>query len=146
VVLGGRLARAALVGYAALTAVALLWPSSDVQSQVVQALSDALGSLGVPDRLVGFDRLEVLMNAVIMVPLGFLGSAVFLGTGWRTWAAYGFVGSLVVELLQALVLPARQASWSDVVANTLGLLTGAMLFAAIGPMLRSARGKTENGE
>jgi VanZ family protein len=44
-----------------------------------------------------------------------------------------------VEVLQGLVLPGRQAAYSDVVANTAGILVGAVLYRAIRPMLRHRR-------
>ena len=49
---------------------------------------------------------------------------------WRDWTAVGFAASFVVEVAQALVLDARPATHSDVVANTLGTLVGALLAVA----------------
>ena len=46
---------------------------------------------------------------------------------WRDWTAVGFAASFVVEVAQALVLDTRAATHSDVVANTLGILVGALL-------------------
>jgi VanZ family protein len=46
---------------------------------------------------------------------------------WRDWTAFGFCLACLVELLQGLLLPGRHASFSDVVANTLGALLGALL-------------------
>jgi len=70
------------------------------------------------------------MNAVIIAPVSFLGSMVHPAFGWRDWTAYGFAGSATVEAVQLLLLPERNASFSDVVANTLGALLGGVVFQA----------------
>ncbi len=81
----------------------------------------------LPDSWVDFTRVEVLMNAVIIAPLSFLGSRVWPRLRWQDWTAYAFVGATTVELVQGLLLPGRQASFSDIVANTFGALLGALL-------------------
>ena len=43
----------------------------------------------------------------------------------------GFLGAMAVELAQGLLLPGRQASFSDVVANGAGALLGALLAKAL---------------
>jgi glycopeptide antibiotics resistance protein len=72
-------------------------------------------------------RLEFIMNAVIIAPVPFLGYLLFPKYSWRDWTALGFVGALTVEIIQGLLLPERNASYTDVVANTLGALMGAGL-------------------
>jgi VanZ family protein len=76
------------------------------------------------------------MNAAIVAPVSLLGSMAFPQVGWRAWTAYGFVAAVLIETIQGVLLPARSASFSDVVANTAGMLAGAVLFLAIRPMLR----------
>lgn len=117
--------------YLVLLAVALFSPSSQQQSNAVVWLGELLRLVGVPPRLTSFDRLEVVMNAVIVAPATFLASMVVPRFGWRDWTCFGFVAALTVEAAQGLLLPGRQASFSDVVANTAGALLGSALFAVV---------------
>lgn len=121
-----RRARPLLVVYALVLLVVVFSPTSTVQSSLVGDLVRGLQVL-LPDRLVTFNRAEVAMNAVIIAPLSFLGWLALTRVRWQDWVAYGFLGSTTVELLQGLLLPDRQASFSDIVANTLGALLGALL-------------------
>jgi glycopeptide antibiotics resistance protein len=126
-----------LAAYSVCLALALFWPSSDRQSAAVVWLADALTWLGLPATLVTFGRLEVVLNAAIVVPVTLLASAVRPDLSWRDWTALAFCVAVGVEVVQGLLLPGRQASFSDVVANTLGALAGAVLVAAVRPMLRT---------
>ena len=67
------------------------------------------------------------LNVLMFVPLSLLGSAFRPGWTWRDWIGVGFVASGLIELVQLVLLPNRVASFSDVVANTLGALIGALL-------------------
>ncbi len=131
-----RVAGLALALYAGLLAVVLLSPSSTTQSGLVTRLVTELDRLGAPATLVTYARAEVLMNAVIIVPLTFLGTLVIRRLRWQDWTAYAFLGSVAVELTQGLLLPDRQASFSDIVANTAGALLGAVLAR---PLRRATR-------
>lgn len=124
-------ALAVLIVYTALLLLAVLAPSNSDQSTMVVWLSDRLRDVGVPDRYSSFPRLEVLLNAAIVAPVSLLGSLLFPRLSWRDWTAYGFLASSAVEITQALVLSGRQASFSDVVANTSGALIGAGVVAAV---------------
>jgi glycopeptide antibiotics resistance protein len=117
--------------YLVLLAVALFSPSSEQQSNAVVWLEDLLRVLGAPPRLTGYDRLEVVMNAVIVAPATFLASMVVPRFGWRDWTCFGFVAALTVEAAQGVLLPGRQASFSDVVANTAGALIGSAILSGI---------------
>lgn len=121
-----RRARPLLAAYALLLLVVLFSPTSTVQSSLVNDLVTVL-HVFLPDRLITSDRAEVAMNAVIIAPLSFLGWLAFTRVRWQDWVAYGFLGSTSVELLQGLLLPDRQGSFSDIVANTLGALLGPVL-------------------
>jgi glycopeptide antibiotics resistance protein len=117
--------------YLVLLAVALFSPSSEQQSGAVVWLEGLLRLVGAPRELTSFDRLEVVMNAVIVAPATFLASMVVPRFGWRDWTCFGFVAAVAVETAQGLLLPGRQASFSDVVANTAGALAGAAVLQAI---------------
>lgn len=125
-----RWARPLLLAYAVLLLVILFSPTSDVQSSLVRTVSDALRTF-VPGHLVRASRTEVALNAVIIAPLSMLGTLVRPRLRWQDWAAYGFLGSCSVELIQGLLLPHRQASFSDIVANTAGALLGGLLGAMV---------------
>jgi glycopeptide antibiotics resistance protein len=122
-----RIAGFALALYAGLLGLVLLSPHSTTQSNLVVRLVIELDRLGVPESLVTYTRAEVLMNAAIIVPLTFLGSLVLRRVRWQDWTTYAFLGAIAVELTQGLLLPDRQASFSDIVANTVGALIGALL-------------------
>ena len=123
-----RWARPLLLAYAVLLVVILFSPTNDVQSMLVRTVSDWLRTF-LPGHLVRGSRTEVALNAVIIAPLSLLGTLVLPRMRWQEWAAYGFLGSCTVELLQGLLLPERQASFSDIVANTAGALLGGLLGA-----------------
>jgi glycopeptide antibiotics resistance protein len=124
-----KLARPLLAVYAVLLAVALLSPTSTVQSNLVFDTVNFLGRLGVPPTLGSYPHMEVVMNALIVAPVSFLGCLAFPRSRWQDWTAYAFLGATAVELVQGLLLPHRQASLSDIVANTAGGALGALLIA-----------------
>jgi glycopeptide antibiotics resistance protein len=126
-----RYAGALLAAYLVLLALALFWPTSDQQSGAVVWLQGLLRLAGFAPDLTTFDRLEVLMNVVIVAPATFLAALVVPRYGWRDWTCFGFVAALAVEAAQGLLLAGRQASFSDVVANTAGALAGAALVDGI---------------
>ena len=131
-----RAAKILLVVYSVFLAAVLFSPTSDRQNDAVVWLGSVLVALGVPEHIVMFGRLEVVMNVAIIAPVTFLGSIVQPRLSWRDWTAWGFVVAVGVELAQGLLLPDRETSFSDVVANTAGALAGAGLFVAVRLMLR----------
>lgn len=65
----------------------------------------------------------VLLNVVLFVPLGAL-FVVLTGRAWWLAVVVAALGSMAIEAVQGLWL-ARQATWEDVGANTLGAAVGA---------------------
>lgn len=128
---------AALVAWVVLLAVVLLAPTSRGPDWVIFHLTDALRGLGVPEVLAHPGRVESMLNVVAFVPLGLLGSLLWPRPTWRDWTALGFVASFLVEVVQAVALDARQATNADVVANTLGMLVGALLALLVRRLLRA---------
>jgi hypothetical protein len=126
-----RVAGTLLALYCVGLLLALFWPSSTRQSAAVVWVGHGLLHLGVPDRFVVFSRLEIVMNVLIVAPVTLLATFVRPSYSWRDWTAFGFCLACAVELLQGLFLPGRQASFSDVVANTLGALLGALVGALV---------------
>lgn len=114
----------------------VLSPRSDVQSGIVVDAAELLGRLGVPERIGSYQRTEVLANVAMVVPAGVLAALALPRSRWQQWTAYAFLAALGVELTQGLLLPARSASSTDVVANTLGMLVGAALGAVLRGVVR----------
>ena len=123
-----RVARILLAAYLVFLAFVLLNPSADVPSSSVSWLSGVASRIGLPAPLAEPSRVEFIANILILMPFSFLGSPLWPRLTWRDWTAYGFVLSGTVEMLQAILLPARSASFKDVVANTSGALLGAVAF------------------
>jgi hypothetical protein len=123
-----RAALLILAAYLVLLAFVLLNPSADVPSSSVAWLSQVGTRAGLPAPLVEPSRIEFICNVLILMPLSLLGSVLLPRLDWRDWTAYGFVLSGTVELLQAVLLPDRSATFSDVVANTSGILMGAVAY------------------
>ena len=123
-----RAALLILAAYLVFLAFVLLNPSADVPSSSVAWLSQVGTRAGLPAPLVEPSRVEFICNVLILIPLSLLGSVLLPRLDWRDWTAYGFVLSGTVELLQAVLLPDRSATFSDVVANTSGILMGAVAY------------------
>lgn len=137
---------ALLVGYCALLVLALLSPTATLQSGVVWDLSAYLLAHGAPAAWTTYGRLEMLLNVAIVAPVTFLASGVTRALSWRDWTAFAFVGSAAVELVQGAFFPERQASFSDVVANTGGALCGAVLFSVLVGWWLDRSGRRRRGE
>jgi len=120
-----------LVAYCAFLAVVLLAPTAGPQSSSVGGLETLVQRLGAPAAFTGPGRVEFVCNALILMPVSALGSLRWPRTTWRDWTAYAFVIAGGVEVVQGLLLPARSASFVDVVANTLGGLGGAAAVALL---------------
>ena len=131
-------ARWLLGAYAVLLALLLLVPSSDPPSWVIHRSAELASAAGLPPQVASTTRMEQLLNVAAVVPLAFGGTLVRPELTWRDWTALAFVGSLLVEVVQAVALPERTPSHSDVVANTLGALLGALAALSVG--LRRPRG------
>jgi hypothetical protein len=123
-----RAALLILAAYLVFLAFVLLNPSADVPSSSVAWLSQVGTRAGLPAPLVEPSRVEFICNVLILMPLSLLGSVLLPRLDWRDWTAYGFVLSGTVEMLQAVLLPDRSATFSDVVANTSGILMGAVAY------------------
>jgi VanZ like family len=120
----------ALALYGVFLALVLLAPTSGPQSTSAGWVADLVIGAGVPERMATAIRVEFVLNAIILMPVSALGSLLWPRTTWRDWTAYAFVIAGSVELFQGLFLPARSATFVDVVANTLGGLGGAGVVAA----------------
>ncbi|QNE47633.1 VanZ family protein [Glaciihabitans sp. INWT7] len=113
------------VGYVAACLVIGFWPSP-VDRPIDYSLLHVLAylhSVGVPD-VVDYSFVERTANVLLFVPLGALVAAQLNARQW--WIALSTCVALsgVIELGQALLLPARYASWIDLLANSVGAAIG----------------------
>jgi len=126
---------AAAIGVIAAIVFSPLPPDLDGQRRLAAWLA-AAHRTWMP-RWVTFGAVEFASNVAMFVPLGFLGVIVFARARWVVIAGCTAF-SVAVELVQWLLLPARQADWRDVLANSLGAAFGMAL--AIG-LLRLIDGR-----
>lgn len=120
-----------LAAYLAFIGFVLLAPIPWLATGVVGETEDLLVRLGLPSGFTEGARVEFALNAAMFVPLALLAALSFPSRPWASWVAYGFIGSFLVEAVQAVFLPDRSAQFVDVVANTLGATVGALLAVAL---------------
>ncbi|MDN4162471.1 VanZ family protein [Nocardioides abyssi] len=124
-----RAARIALSGYLLFLAWGFFAPVPDAPSGLVAWMSSTGDALGLPAALTEGSRMEFVANVLIVAPVPVLAAwsevPLVRAWSWRDWTSVMFVGSATVELVQAFLLPARSATYVDIVANTAGGLLGA---------------------
>ncbi len=126
--LSGRTRRLlALVGVAYVAACLVIgfWPSR-VDAPIDGSLGRVLAylhSTGIPD-VVDYRLIERGANVLLFVPLGALAAAQLSRRHWWIALVAGIALSGFIELGQALLLPGRHASWSDTLANSVGVAIG----------------------
>ncbi len=108
----------------------VFWPAGDMPSSSVRFLYERFQDLGAPTQLTS-DRIEFICNVLLFVPLSLLGSLLRPQWTWSSWVVVGYCATFTIELVQGLVLPGRNATMQDVVANTGGALIGALIAWAI---------------
>lgn len=123
---GRRIASTFLWVYLAGLAFVLLNPSAELPSRLVGWMADVGHEGRLPDRLLLPERVEFVANSLVIVPATATMAWLWPLRSWTTWTAYGYVGAMAVEGVQAVLLPDRSATYVDVVSNTLGALIGAV--------------------
>ncbi|WP_314214317.1 VanZ family protein [Pseudarthrobacter equi] len=125
------------------------WPTP-VDRPVQGLLADTLSFLhrhGVPGWF-GYKMAEATANVMLFVPVGFVSALAFSEKRWWQIAAFGLLVSGCMELGQLLFLHDRFASLSDILTNTSGAITGALLAISVvkkrSPAVFSQRGSDEN--
>jgi glycopeptide antibiotics resistance protein len=124
------LSSVALFLYVMALMLVVLAPGSGGPDRVLVWVTDLAQSAGAPGRSTR-TVVEILLNVVLTAPATALASVVWPGPSWRDWTAWAFLAFSAVELVQGLLLPARNGSFSDVVANTAGCCLGALAVAAV---------------
>ena len=135
--LAARLVAAvALCCYVLIVALILLNADPSFASDVIARTEQALRERGAPAWMTYGDRVQMMLNALMFTPITLLASIAVPRHPWGNWVAYAFVGSGLVEVVQAFALEPRSAEYVDVVANTLGGLFGAVLAVPVTAWLR----------
>jgi hypothetical protein len=138
---------AAFVAYLGALALILLGPSPRPGTETVALAYRVLMRFGVPPDLATTDRVEVLMNVVLLAPLPAIGGLIWASLSWRDWTAYAFVLSMAAETWQGVAFATRSASYSDVVANTTGAFMGALVATGLRATFSASKaGRPPDGE
>ena len=117
-----------LAVYLILAAVIAFWPTP-VDADAAPLLTRLITKLhdhGMPTWL-GYDHLEFTANVLFFIPLGALLTLLLARRRWWLAALIGLGASICIELVQQELLAARFSSLTDVAANSLGALIGALL-------------------
>jgi len=136
----------AIVSVLYLVGLALIafWPVP-VDREFSDALEVLVAQLQVDGlSFLSYTTVEFAANVLLFVPLGVL-LAVLFGAGAR-WLAFGacVAVSAFIEFAQAVLLPARYATASDLLANVVGAAIGVLIVAIISAVRsRSARRRSE---
>lgn len=117
------------LGLPFLAAVALLTLTPARVEQAMPNLLDLL--LHAIQRLgwtgLDFTRLEVLANVGVFIPVGILAFLLLPRQAWPLSLLVGPAISVAIETAQAIGLPHRTATLSDVLANSTGATIGVVL-------------------
>ncbi|MBD3943933.1 VanZ family protein [Microbacterium sp. NEAU-LLC] len=111
-----------LVAYLLVVLAVTLTPSLDTYhvNEVGYRVVDAGRSAGL-SMSFGINRLSLIMNVLMFIPLGVLWGLVFERPRWIWIAVAGFpVFSALIECIQGAFLPGRMADAGDIVANSVG--------------------------
>lgn len=86
-----------------------------------------------------YGLVESVSNVALFVPLGALVLLWWREWGWMRAAGVAFASSLTIEILQAIVRPARVAAIADIAANTVGGAIGGLLVVGGRELVRRRR-------
>jgi hypothetical protein len=128
--------QAGYAGYVVGVLYLVLWPQPDAAGSGVQAVLDVLDGVGLS--WVSESQVEKALNVVLFVPLGLIGWLLWPRLQVLAWAAIGLAFSAFLESTQALFLPGRTPSVSDLVANTSGAVLGALVLRLSARMGRAS--------
>ena len=126
-----------MVYFAALAGI-LFWPSpvdKPIGSELSQLIA-WLHNFGIPTWLVGYKQIEFAANILLFIPFGVILTLRLHRKWWWLAVPIAAIASGAVELAQALFLPQRFPSGSDILANTSGALVGALVVLFIWSLRR----------
>ncbi|WP_166789465.1 VanZ family protein [Cryobacterium sp. TMS1-20-1] len=117
-----------MIAYGLVVLLATLWPTPLDQGYdaSIQKFLGVLHRNGIPDWF-GYGKLEFTSNVAMFVPLGFLTALILPTRVW--WLVFVLCPglSIAIELTQASLLAARFATYSDILANSIGAVLGALI-------------------
>jgi len=119
------------VAYLFALACIAFWPTP-VDRPISGTLTQVIGWLhehGMP-WYIGYNKIEFAANIALFAPLGYVIASAWARKWWHVALIGGSV-SFLMELGQALLLPARYASALDILANTLGAALGAGILVVV---------------
>ena len=122
--LGWLVLAGATIAYLCVVAFILFEPSNRVPSSSIAFISRHLTARGLPLQISGTQFVDFWCNMLILIPPGFAVVVLWPRITWERWTILAFALSGSVELTQQLFLPHRVPAFSDVVANTGGVLIG----------------------
>lgn len=122
------LASLALAVYVALVLTVTLTPSPVDKPfrHDLERLLEELHERGLP-AIVTYGFVEFASNVGMFIPIGFIAALLLARRWWWLVLLLGPLFSLAIELMQRTLLPERYATFSDVLANSIGALVGALL-------------------
>lgn len=128
-----RRAIACLATYVVLLGLVAFWPE-----HVDKGISPFLAELTKAIPLITYRRLEFGANIALFVPFGVL-LALLLARRRYLVLPIAFLASLLIESVQAVLLPGRTPSVLDIVANTAGVCVGLLAVELIQLRRRRSR-------
>jgi glycopeptide antibiotics resistance protein len=78
-------------------------------------------------RLFNYSLVEVLLNVVLFAPIGFALALLLPRRFWLLAPTFGALLSMTVEVVQHYYLAGRKGTVTDIIANSIGALLGAIL-------------------
>lgn len=117
----------ALTAYCLVLVALLAWPNGWVLNRFTVWLY-VQGRSVFPEAVP--EDYGVALNVFAWVILVVLAGRTFPRVPALAWIAAGAVVSVLAEIVQRIFLPAREALWVDVIANTGGALLGAAVLSA----------------
>lgn len=126
-----------LLVYGVALALIVFWPEP-----VDSGFSPLLRRISALFPLLTYERIEFGSNILLFVPLG-VGLSLLLCTRRHLVVPLGFLGSLAIESIQALVLADRTPSVFDIVANVAGTCLGLIAVAAFEGLRSAVRSRRD---
>ena len=114
-----------LLVYGVALALIVFWPEP-----VDSGFSPLLRRISMMFPFLTYERIEFGSNILLFVPLG-IGLSVLLRSHRHLVVPLGFLGSLTIESIQAILIADRTPSVLDIVANVAGACLGLVAVAAV---------------
>ena len=134
-----------VLGYLVLLGLLVMWPNGGQVRQLNVFLYLFFLHRGVSPSVTP-EHYAFVLNVLVFVPPVLLAALVVDRVPPWWWAVTGALASAAIELTQAVALPGRMASFSDLMANALGAVIGAVAAYLVRARLRRAPGSPGRAE